>query len=117
MPQTIKATDAAGRWAIYVPLTRGGKIVVPRPYPETVSSNRAEMRQLYRSPERRHLVACPRSRDGLGLRAAPSECPVRRSGDEYRTRRIPQRPTKSRARSAVAPDWRINPQSAGGRGG
>ena len=33
MPQTIKATDAAGRWAIYVPLTRGGTIVVPRPYP------------------------------------------------------------------------------------
>jgi hypothetical protein len=50
MPQTIKATDAAGRWAIYVPLTRGGKIVVPRPYPETVSSNRVETRQLYRSP-------------------------------------------------------------------
>jgi hypothetical protein len=50
MPQTIKATDVAGRWAIYVPLTRGGKIVVPRPYPETVSSNRAETRQLYRSP-------------------------------------------------------------------
>ena len=50
MPQTIKATDAAGRWAIYVPLRRGGKIVAPRPYPETVSSNRAEMRQLYRSP-------------------------------------------------------------------
>jgi hypothetical protein len=39
-----------GGWAIYVPLTRGGKIVVPRPYPETVSSNRAETRQLYRSP-------------------------------------------------------------------
>jgi hypothetical protein len=34
MPQTIKATDAAGRWAIYVPLTRAGRIVVPRPYPE-----------------------------------------------------------------------------------
>ena len=50
MPQTIKATDAAGHWAIYVPLTRGGKIVVPRPYPETVYSNRAEMRPLYRSP-------------------------------------------------------------------
>ena len=50
MPQTIKATDAAGRSAIYVPLTRGGKIVVPRPYPETVRSNRAELRQLYRSP-------------------------------------------------------------------
>ena len=50
MPQTIKATDAAGRWAIYVPLTRGGKIVVPRPYPETAISNRAETRQLYRSP-------------------------------------------------------------------
>jgi hypothetical protein len=50
MPQTIKATDAAGRWAIYVPLTRGGKIVLPRPYPGTVSSNRAEMRPLYRSP-------------------------------------------------------------------
>jgi hypothetical protein len=30
--------------------SRGGKIVVPRPYPETASSNRAEMRQLYRSP-------------------------------------------------------------------
>jgi hypothetical protein len=39
-----------GRWAIYVPLTRGGKIVVPRPYPETLSSNRAETRQLHRSP-------------------------------------------------------------------
>ena len=50
MPQTIKATDAAGRWATYVPLTRGGKIVVPRPYPETLSSARAEARQLYRSP-------------------------------------------------------------------
>jgi hypothetical protein len=50
MPQTIKATDAAGRWAIYVPLTRGGKIVVPRPCLETVSSTRAETRQLYRSP-------------------------------------------------------------------
>src|SRR5580692_11258141 len=50
MPQTIKATDVAGRWAIYVPLTRGGKIVVPRPYPETVGSNRAETRQLCRSP-------------------------------------------------------------------
>jgi len=30
MPQAIKATDATGRRAIYVPLTRGGKIVVPR---------------------------------------------------------------------------------------
>ena len=50
MPQTIKATGAAGRWAIYVPLTRGGKIVVPRSYPETVSSNRAETRPHYRSP-------------------------------------------------------------------
>jgi hypothetical protein len=30
MPQAIKATDAQGRWAIYVPLTRNGKIVVPR---------------------------------------------------------------------------------------
>jgi len=31
MPQAITATDPQGRWAIYVPLTRGGKIVVPRP--------------------------------------------------------------------------------------
>jgi hypothetical protein len=46
MPQTIKSTDAAGRWAIYVPLTRGGKIVAPRPYPETVGSNRGGTRQL-----------------------------------------------------------------------
>ena len=47
---SIKATDAAGRWAIYVPLTRGGKIVAPRPCSETESSTRAETRQLYRSP-------------------------------------------------------------------
>ena len=31
MPQAIRATDAEGRWAVYVPLTLGGKIVVPRP--------------------------------------------------------------------------------------
>jgi hypothetical protein len=30
MPQTIHATDAEGRWAICVPLTQGGKIVIPR---------------------------------------------------------------------------------------
>jgi hypothetical protein len=30
MPQAIRATDGTGRWAIYVPLTRGGKIVIPR---------------------------------------------------------------------------------------
>jgi hypothetical protein len=38
MPQAITATDPAGRWAVYVPLTRGGKIVVPRPYSETVTN-------------------------------------------------------------------------------
>jgi hypothetical protein len=32
MPQAIKATDADGRWAIYVPLTIGGKIAVARPH-------------------------------------------------------------------------------------
>jgi hypothetical protein len=37
MPQAIRATDTAGRWAVYVPLTRRGKIVVPRPYSETVA--------------------------------------------------------------------------------
>ena len=31
MPQAIRAADPAGRWAVYVPLTRRGKIVVPRP--------------------------------------------------------------------------------------
>jgi len=31
MPQAIRATDAEGRWAVYVPLTLGGKIVVPPP--------------------------------------------------------------------------------------
>jgi hypothetical protein len=36
MPHMIEATDAVGRWAIYVPLTRGGKIVVPRSYSATV---------------------------------------------------------------------------------
>jgi hypothetical protein len=36
MPQAIEAIDAAGRCAIYVPLTRGGKIVVPCPYSTTV---------------------------------------------------------------------------------
>ena len=30
MPQAIRATDASGRWATYIPLTLGGKIVVPR---------------------------------------------------------------------------------------
>jgi len=37
MPQAITATDPAGRWAVYVPLTRGGKIAVPRPYSETAT--------------------------------------------------------------------------------
>src|ERR1700737_1215726 len=37
MPQAIRATDPAGRWAVYVPLTRGGKIGAPRPYSETVT--------------------------------------------------------------------------------
>src|ERR1700737_339335 len=37
MPQAITATDPAGRWAGYVPLTRGGKIVIPRPYSDTVT--------------------------------------------------------------------------------
>jgi hypothetical protein len=31
MPQAITARDEEGRWAVYVPLTRGGKIVIPRP--------------------------------------------------------------------------------------
>jgi hypothetical protein len=34
MPQAITARDAEGRWAVYVPLTRGGKIVIPRPAPD-----------------------------------------------------------------------------------
>ena len=34
MPQAITATDAEGRWAVYVPITLGGKIVVPRPSSE-----------------------------------------------------------------------------------
>ena len=29
MPQAVTVTDAQGRWAIYVPLRVGGKIVVP----------------------------------------------------------------------------------------
>src|SRR5215510_5405590 len=29
MPQAIEAIDPVGRWAIHVPPTRGGKIVVP----------------------------------------------------------------------------------------
>jgi hypothetical protein len=29
MPQAITVTDAQGRWAVYVPLRVGGKIVVP----------------------------------------------------------------------------------------
>lgn len=27
MPQAVKATDAAGRWCIYVPIEVGGKVV------------------------------------------------------------------------------------------
>ena len=38
MPQAITATDPVGRWAVYVPLTRGGKIVVPRPYSEAAAN-------------------------------------------------------------------------------
>ena len=30
MPQAITVTDAQGRWAVYVPLPVGGKIVVPQ---------------------------------------------------------------------------------------
>ncbi len=29
MPKAITVTDAQGRWAVYVPLRVGGKIVVP----------------------------------------------------------------------------------------
>ena len=38
MKSPITATDPAGRRAVYVLLTRGGKIVVPRPYSETVTN-------------------------------------------------------------------------------
>src|SRR3984893_17089 len=38
MPQAITATDPVGRWAVYIPLTRGGKIVVPRPYSEAAAN-------------------------------------------------------------------------------
>jgi hypothetical protein len=31
MPQAITVTDTQGRWAVYVPLLVGGKIVVPEP--------------------------------------------------------------------------------------
>ncbi len=31
MPQAITVTDAQDRWAVYVPLRVGGKIVVPEP--------------------------------------------------------------------------------------
>jgi hypothetical protein len=31
MPQAMTETDAQGRWAIFVPLRVGGKIVVPEP--------------------------------------------------------------------------------------
>ena len=77
---------------------------------------RPEPRQLYRSPnaDSWFLVRDPATR--LGLRQAPGECAIRRSGDGYRSRRVPERLRKSRARSPTAPDWRINLQSAGGRG-
>ena len=38
MPKAITATDPAGRWAVYVPLTQRGKIVVPHPHSETVTN-------------------------------------------------------------------------------
>jgi hypothetical protein len=31
MPQAITVTDVQGRWAVYVPLRVGGKVVVPEP--------------------------------------------------------------------------------------
>jgi len=33
MPQAITMTDAQGRWAVYVPLRVGDKIVIPEPPP------------------------------------------------------------------------------------
>ncbi len=36
MPQVITVTDAQGRWAVYVPLRVGGKIVVPGGSPRPV---------------------------------------------------------------------------------
>jgi hypothetical protein len=36
MPQAIEAKDATGRSTVYVPLTHGGRIVVPRSYSATV---------------------------------------------------------------------------------
>ena len=31
MPQAIEVMDAEGRWAVYVPLKKNGKIVRPKP--------------------------------------------------------------------------------------
>jgi hypothetical protein len=49
MPQAITARDAEGRWAVYVPLTRGGKIVIPRPATEEDERNTRSMREAERS--------------------------------------------------------------------
>jgi len=39
MPQSITVTDRQGRWAVYVPLRVGGKIVVPEPPAIAVAEN------------------------------------------------------------------------------
>jgi hypothetical protein len=59
MPQAIEATDAAGWSAIYVPLSRGGKIVVPRPYGATIITAR-DMTGRESERPRTPIVNCPK---------------------------------------------------------
>ena len=78
---------------------------------------RPEPRQLYRSPNGDSWFLARDPETGSAFVRHQANAP---SGgqvtDRYRTRHVPQWASKSRARSPTAPDWRINLQSAGGRG-
>jgi hypothetical protein len=39
MPQSVTVTDLQGRWAVYIPLRVGGKIVAPEPPAIAVAEN------------------------------------------------------------------------------
>jgi hypothetical protein len=74
LPQAITARDAEGRWAVYVPLTRGGRIVIPRPAPDQdaaedpIEANTDNIVELERSGELARLVGQAASRGGDGAR-------------------------------------------------
>ena len=89
MPQAIRATDGTGRWAIYVPLTRGGKIVIPRPCSETKGEAQRP--------------GTPRG-DSAASKTPSRSCPVhRRHGSVFKRAFCQQDATRVGARATICP--------------